>query len=319
MSVDGARLVLFILGKGRSGSTLLDNALNQVPGVFSTGELWTRWRWKPLEDYTCGCGEKVGACPIWSRALARAYTAMDTPVGPRDLEVWKRDVLRWHRVRRLLRAGGSLASWPALDRLARFSGHLYRALGDVTGARVLVDSTKWPAVPGALGLVPGVRPYALHLVRDPRAVAFSWRRRKYDPGEQEEFPTFGAVSSALSWRGRNRVADAVRARLGRRGRLLRYEDFTADPRGELGAILRWLGVPADRLPFLDDGRTLRLGPNHTVVGNPSRYERGEIVVRADETWRSEITWHDRLVVTALTWPLLRTYGYPLSSRYSVKP
>ena len=52
------------------------------------------------------------------------------------------------------------------------------ALSQVTGAVAFVDTSKTPAYARKLSEVPGVDLYVLNLVRDPRAVACSWYKRK---------------------------------------------------------------------------------------------------------------------------------------------
>src|SRR4029078_5765586 len=59
--------VLFIAGWGRSGSTLLDRILGQVPGVFSAGELRHIWQRGVGEDRLCGCGEPFASCSVWRK------------------------------------------------------------------------------------------------------------------------------------------------------------------------------------------------------------------------------------------------------------
>jgi hypothetical protein len=55
-------------------------------------------------------------------------------------------------------------------------GRVYRAVRSVSGASVIVDSSKYATYGGLLAGVPGLDLRALHLVRDSRAVAYSWRR-----------------------------------------------------------------------------------------------------------------------------------------------
>ena len=69
---------LFILGTPFSGSTLLGNALNQIPSFFNIGEinrLPTFWQFKHLEekepdiytDVCMPCSITGKHCPIWTR------------------------------------------------------------------------------------------------------------------------------------------------------------------------------------------------------------------------------------------------------------
>lgn len=305
-------VVLCIIGKGRSGSTLLDMMLGQIEGVFSTGELGRLWEWGLLGGYRCGCGHPLPDCPVWSAVVGR--TLGDEPDGrARTVAAWQREVLSWQRVPRLLRQRpGRVSGWAALEDYTDHLGGLYRAIAAVTGAGVIVDSTKWPAGPTPLGLVPGVETRVVHLVRDPRAVAHSWRRRKRwrdRPGDPE-MPRYGAMSSVASWWARNLTAEAVCRRHPPQHRVrLRYEDLVEHPRDTLLAAARLAGRDSTHLPL--DGRTVRLGTTHTVGGNPGRLERGAVELRMDDAWVGEQSTRDQMLVGLLTAPLLPRYGYPL--------
>ena len=95
--------------------------------------------------------------------------------------------------------------------------------------------------------------------------------------------------------------------------LLRYEDFVSRPRDAAAAIADMLGQASAALPFEDD-RTIRLGTNHTVSGNPSRFTTGSVQIRPDQEWIRAQPPGDRWVTTALTLPLLPRYRYPLVPR-----
>jgi len=50
-----------------------------------------------------------------------------------------------------------------------------------------------------------------------------------------------------------------------------------------------------------------LGRSHGLSGNPSRFRDGEIALRADETWRDQMSRRDRFVVTVIGLPFLFRY------------
>jgi hypothetical protein len=52
-----------------------------------------------------------------------------------------------------------------------------------------------------------------------------------------------------------------------------------------------------------------LGANHTVAGSLVRLRQGRVSIPLDDEWTSRLPPADRRLVTALTWPLLRRYGY----------
>ena len=101
--------------------------------------------------------------------------------------------------------------------------------------------------------------------------------------------------------------------LGTRRRLVRYEDFVADPAAMIRDVLRFGGVTGAALDYVA-GRTLRLSPHHSIGGNPMRFGRGPTEVKLDDTWRTALPTRERRLVTALALPLLMIYGYLRRSR-----
>jgi hypothetical protein len=300
--------VLYIIGKGRSGSTLLGAALDAVPEYFGVGELHFVWRRGYVEGRKCGCGEPIPECPVWSEAAAKAS------IDPEQVADWHDEIYRWRSVPRALRTR-FIDDWPALQGYAEASRAVYQAVAEVTGARVLVDTSKWATAPGPLGLIPGIEAHVVQLVRDSRAVANSWQRRRtqYDLEEPRQMPRFGPISSSVSWMARNWTATRARRRLRPRSMLVRYEGFTTDPQKVIEHITRMVDEPADLSGVIRDG-TITLPPNHTAAGNPARFRTGVIEIRPDVGWHTEMSTGSRAVVTAMTWPGLLQYRYPLRKR-----
>jgi Sulfotransferase family len=300
--------VVYIVGKGRSGSTLLDDLLGTLPGVAPLGEVRLVWKRGFDEGYVCTCGALLTDCPVWRPAVEAAIGVID----PRVLDATNRlqdRVMTWPHVPAVL-----LGARPRDDRRwGQLMGRLYAGLANLLRASTLVDSSKWPMSPGILGLVPDVEPWVLHLVRDPRAVAHSWRQHKGGVG-QPELPRFGAIHTSLSWTARNVAAELARRYVPpERQRLLRYEDLVERPREVTRDLGAWLDVADPDRAFLDD-RTIHLGEAHLVGGNPRRLERGDIVIQADAGWSTGPPTTGRWIVEALTRPLLSRYGYPATAR-----
>jgi Sulfotransferase family len=306
--------VLYILGGARTGSTIVDNVLNEVDGFFSGGEIRFLWE-RILEGRLCGCRRPLEACPIWSGVLKSASAFPDdSRIDVGEVAAWQRESLRLVRTFQVLRAvdDRSHAS-RSLQAFAAVTQQLYRALFDVTGARVVVDSSGRASYAAMLGMLSDVVPYFLHLVRDPRAVAYSRQRPKLNPDKPipDHMGVSSVFNSATSWLAWNLASEAVLRRQDPRRRiLLRYEDFAADPRGATATIVRFLDEDERHLPFVDEG-TVRLRGNHTVSGNPARYVHGIVPIREDDEWRSRMPMRQRIAVTVATLPGLVRYGYGL--------
>ena len=69
-----APIVVYIAGSGRSGSTLLERALGEIPGFVNVGELIDLYRRTAADGERCGCGEPFAQCPFWSRVGDRAFS-----------------------------------------------------------------------------------------------------------------------------------------------------------------------------------------------------------------------------------------------------
>jgi SAM-dependent methyltransferase len=315
--------VLFLAGKGRSGGTLLASLLGQLPGFFNIGELNRLWDWGLVSNFRCGCGLPVQECPTWHAILDQADELLEgrgiAPLTAARIDLAQASVVRWPNMLRLLRARpGEQATWDALDRYTAASSAVYRAIAHVTGARVVVDSSRLPIEPVALGLVPGVDVRIAQVVRDPRAVVYSWKRSKIttDRDTGEYMPKFSASYSTTSWLARNLVVEAIR----RRGpvEVVQYDAIARDPAAVLRRLADFVGEPAGAMEFLTS-ETATIAPTHSVGGNPIRMTSGAITIEPDEEWRSGIAPRDRVVATAIALPLLHRYGLPVRSAAGVTP
>ena len=162
--------VLYITGWCRSGSTVLGNVLAEVPGVVHVGELrflWLNGVCGQGSNSQCGCGLTLTECPLWAKVLEAVRP------GHRTLTEHAEDVVSWQAACRTRHTWSVLREPPANSWPSTLAA-TYRAIADQTGARVIVDSSKFASDAALLSHLPGIRPAYVLLIRDPRAVAWSW-------------------------------------------------------------------------------------------------------------------------------------------------
>ncbi len=305
--------VVFITGFGRSGSTLVERFLGATPGWTNVGELVDLSRSVARDDELCGCGLRFSRCPHWVRVGEAAFGGWTAPVLERLAEL-QRATARQRHLPGLLASRRSPS--PSLRELRARYARIYQAVCDQTGARVVVDASKGPALGAALAGSPDLDVRLLNVVRDPRAVAWSWTRRVERPhstGGVDEMWRIPLRRSAAQWSALQLEVEVI-ARWGQVPTArLRYEDFVADPVVSLGAVTRSLGLPLTPtdLPTVVDAHVV-LNPSHGLSGNPGRFASGALALRADERWRNDMPAASRALVTALTLPLLRAYGYQVT-------
>ena len=302
--------VLYIGGEGRSGTTLLDQVLGQLPDVAGVGELFLVWQHGIVDNDRCGCGEPFDECPVWTEVGKVAFGGWDTR-APQAAGGLRHDLVRdrfapwllsgrWHT-----RPADGAALVTTLQRL-------YEAIHTVTGASVIVDSSKFAGYAMALQRIPGIDLRVVQLVRDPRGVAYSWTKVVAKPeatGGEVEMDRYSPATTAARWVKTDALFRLLRRRTGTPVLTERYEDLIADPHATIERIAAFGGLDVDGALGFVDGATLDLAPTHTVAGNPSRFRTGTVPLRLDEAWREALPARDRRLVSAITAASRRSYGY----------
>jgi hypothetical protein len=304
--------VVFVGGLGRSGTTLLERILGELPGVCPLGEVVHLWERDLVRDERCGCGHAFSRCAFWQA------------VGEQAFGGWAR--VRVDRMRALGQAVDRTRHIPHLARrhlptryqrpVAEYVGHyarVYRAAAQVSGARVVVDSSKHSALAFGLRWSPSIDLRVIHMVRDSRGVAYSWTKTVPRPESTgEQMTRYPPGRSALLWNAHN-TAFGLLAHRGVPVYRVRYETLLAQPRTVVAKLADFAGIPAGPLEFVT-GTAVRLGTSHTAAGNPMRFATGEVPLRPDDAWRTELPAGQRRLVGALTAPLLVRYGYGRRAR-----
>ncbi|WP_061300546.1 sulfotransferase family protein [Herbidospora cretacea] len=301
----GEPRVLYITGWLRSGSTMLGNVLGELPGVLHVGELHYLWQngiLKAGTNSTCGCGADVTACDLWSKVITS--TGGDRLGEARLMTLQQRALLRTRHTRdRIAESTGRTATAPGVAQAVGRTAAIYRTLAAHGGERLIVDGSKFPAEAAALLGRADLDVKVLHMVRDPRATAFSYAKAK------DYIDPMSPARSSGFWTGFNLASELSGHAAPDRYLRVRHEDLCRDPRGTLARVLSFAGLD-DEPPADADGNVV-LSVNHTVTGNPDRLSAGPARIRADERWRTGLPAHARAAATGPALPLLGRYGYPI--------
>ena len=161
-----------------------------------------------------------------------------------------------------------------------------------------------------LSQVEGIDLRLLHVVRDSRAVAHAWTKTVARPeADGVPMPVYGPAKAAVLWDVQNAVIEHMQRRhpylqgAGTKTSLRHRRTSCSTPRASPASKEEpacWTSSTAT--PSVS-------GPSHTVAGNPMRFVSGDITIRSDQSWHSEMPAGRRRFVGALTMPLQRHYGY----------
>ncbi len=242
--------VAYVMGAGRSGSTILGITLGNCEDIFYAGELdkWLRragdppLRGEQREQFWESVREEVDVPAELLGKTARCLEQTSAPFYP---STWKQQ----RKLRRPYR---------------RLAEQLYRAVAQTAGVTHIVDTSHFPRRARELQRIDGIDLYLLFVVRDPQSVVASWDR------DDVVEPRFSVPrTNAYLWIT-YLLSLYVFLRHPRERRLLvRHETFLDDPEGVLRDIFDCIGSAA----AMPDFSALQTG----VPFQGNRVARSEVV------------------------------------------
>jgi len=269
--------VVFIAGFGRSGTTLLGNLLGQLDGWFCAGEPGYLLERRILDNSVCSCRQPIGSCQVWRHVVAD-YADLTEQDVQRAIQKrsWFKNRHCWYQ----LTSGGKQYIRNMTAPMSAQFARLFFRLTEATGNHVIVDTSKMPSHGYLLQQIEGIDLYVVHVIRDPRAVAFSWQKKNkvYDvlDGKARHFPQIGPGQCTFAWLWWNITIEFLWGR-GKNYQRVRYEDLMEDPKNTLMKIVSMVGEQK-KLEFFENDHTVNLDGLHVFAGNPARFCSGKKTV-----------------------------------------
>jgi hypothetical protein len=319
----------YILAASHSGSTLLSMLLNSHPEITTTGEL--KLSSKAIGDparYRCSCGRFIRQCDFWRKVregMSRRGYGFDIVDASMDYHTVDSHYVRW--LLGPLYRGCLLENlrdcalkispvWrKQLPEIQRRNIAFISTIIDITGAKVVVDSSKTSLRLKYLLRNPELDTKVIHLVRDGRGVALTYMNpaefadaatpgfRAGGTGGNRDNERYTMAQAAYQWRRSNEGAENVLCRLDQSQWIkIRYEDLCTDTDNTLGCVFEFLGL--DPQKRIKDFRSVE----HHIVGNGMRLDTTS-EVKLDERWRDILTDQELKIFEENAGKTNREYGY----------
>lgn len=305
--------VIYIMGAGHSGSTLLDIVLSNHRNVVGVGELYKLHRsgWHRDDNRRCSCGKSIHDCAFW-RSIHEKLSAVEDGHVDNYLNLqrkYERNFTAWLRL-----------TFPhprvmsGLSDYGRRTAELLEAIKEASGKSVIVDSSKIPRRAYALLQNPSVDLRVIHLVRDGRACIWSQmkpRAKDVEGGSPRDFEPVPAIRTTRNWISTNLQAEAVRAKMSSENFVrVRYEDFVRFSDDTLADIGRITGLDLEDVAAdLRYSRPMSAG--HSVGGNRIRMCTG-LTLNPDFAWTKGLSETENRRFWSLAGWLAQRYGYEKS-------
>jgi hypothetical protein len=301
--------------------------LNAHPQVCSVGELKATHLGDP-DDYRCSCGEFIQECGFWMKVkegMARRgydFDIADARTDYREVESryawWLLGPLHRGMVLESLRdsaLGISLTWRKKLLEIHRRNAALSSTVAEITGAQVVVDSSKRALRLKYLLRNPELEVKVIRLIRDGHGVALTYMDtarfadakdpslRAGGTGEGRKNIKLTMAQAAYQWRRSNEEAENVLRRLHKSQWIeVRYEGLCKDTENTLGRLFEFFCVDPNKC-----ARNFRAIEHH-VVGNGMRLDTTS-EIRLDERWRQELGEQDLTIFDSVAGQMNRQYGY----------
>jgi hypothetical protein len=288
-------LLIYIMGDGRSGSTVLATLLGNHPQCVSVGEI-SKW---PRFEGRCKQGDdKEGLAEFWDDVLI-AYKNQHTDTSYERLAEVQDRFEDYGRLPSVLL--GRTPRW-AREIYHNHTIKLIRSIEQVTGKGALVDSSKRMGRAYMLVRNPYLKVKVIHIVRDPRGALWSQLKRDVEQKHKKPLQALGHYwvknlgCHLVTWFSPG--ADVLR---------VRYEDLALRRGDVLNRLEEFLELPMDPLrDLVAADRPLFIG--NLLDGNRLRRQR-ELLLRLDAAWRTGLSRFWKTTALLMTAPFSMVYGY----------
>lgn len=274
--------IIYIMGSGRSGSTLLSSMLGSQLNIISAGEVYN---YKNLfesavsDKRICSCGEKLDECNYWRKV--RQNVVNNTGHELVDLKDTRPEIFKENN----------------------FS--VFSAIKEISGKSIIVDSSKRHYRLKLLLKSKLFRVVIVHLIRDARAYSYSSLLTARKNGKSDMV----FYKKLMEWQKKNLGIKAIYGR--KPGYIqMRYEDLVSDHASQLSRVTEAFNLPLDGARLFDP----EMNESHVFSGNSRFISKGLDEIKLDTRYLVKLSSSQWLVATALVAPALFMFNYPVFKR-----
>lgn len=266
--------ILYIMGPGRSGTTILEILLANNSNVTGVGEVTHIFRDGLVKNVKCSCDNDFRDCELWSHVFSgldnmipgndyyKLQQSMDGHIGV------LREVLH-------LKGGKKTALYNKINR------ELFDRVHEKTGAKVIVDSSKYASRAINLKRIFGDQLLVLIVSRDSAGLKKSFSK----PHKTEQKPK-NILQMLLYLSAVYASIFMARAIVGKNVKTIRYEDMLSNPTQVMNDIADWAGFESAEVNRkLENGEVLSV--HHIITGNRIRKQKDLKFISKPEERRQE--------------------------------
>lgn len=300
--------IIYILGGGHSGSTLLDMVLGSTDHSFSVGELMYFDYYKGykhenlhrmVDGRLCTCDEQMDDCPIWSKIN---FDQKDNVPKHESMgESLKILTNLFNPFERWFRFGFEIGNNREVYQRIFEEASLHKPK-----LRFIVDSSKDPRRLYELVNDPDIGPDRLaviHLIRDGRGYIYSYQKgERLVVGRELR----GTLVCMIEWIAVNIISRRLLKKCKLDAYTMSYDRFAENPEKGLEELGHFLGYDLGSDTVVE---RINRTTYHNIHGNPIRQSK-LTGIRRDTKWRTFFSPLKRTVLSIILYPFNRRWVYP---------
>lgn len=306
--------LIYIASTGRSGSTLLDMLLGSHPQIATAGEIQILPHEILLNDFMpCGCGKPISECLFWQEIIEdiNILSHPEPQINYFREEHNRGKTVRWKHLFELFSRRLHESKQAEIDIYGLNNYDLFHKFLDVhekdSGVRPkwIIDASKDPYRLLWLKSSDLFDIKVIHLVKDPRAFAYSMNRKVLDQPDYTYKAYRLTLRKTLSWLLHNYFFSKIQKKYFAKSDflLVNYENLASRPQETYNNILEFIDSDLKRNAIEE----YKEKTFHTIAGNNMRYRPRQIIL--DEKWKTSLPFLHKKTVELLSYFAKSNYGY----------
>ena len=281
--------IIYLLGRGRSGSTLFSHLLGAQKGIINVGELKNYKAYHSREDWlniTCSDGVILKDHPFWKEVAKKLEKKVGTPypdLRTKDFKEFKSN-----------------------------NKAIYDAIIEISGKDIIIDASKKLKHHNQLKKAFGAQVKTIYLVKDPRAYALSIYKSNVRKASRNK-PVNNVLGKIIWWNIYNTALWVLRMLKLQKFLLLKYEDLAKNPELSVKNVLEYSEVNIKNVNM-----DLSSSKQPVLSGNVLFLEKGETKIEFDYSHLENLSNSQWVLFTLCAFPAIALYQYPIFKKEYLK-
>ena len=299
--------LIYIMGRGHSGSTVLDAILGNSSEIESVGEFISGCT---AYDQSCSCGVVFIECDYWKKIREHYEKNNKSKWDESCRQVKKITHIKYYI--KILFAKKNSNSFKGISKI---NNSLFQSISECSNKKYIIDSSK-EVTRGIFLLKFTENTKIIHLVKNPENIlasnyyriksgrGFKFLRKKYT--NKNLLPIL-LLMSCIGWILGNLFAELIKNIFKKRVILIRFEDLNKNTKITLNRLSEFIGINLDDIiESVIKKKELEIG--HNIGGNHMRMQK-TFYFKESEELKRPLPKSYKILTRLIAWPLYLLYGY----------